>query len=976
MTMPTPTANHANPISATYRLQFNKDFTFRHATDLLDYLSTLGITHIYASPILSSRRGSMHGYDVIDPTRLNPELGTEADFQSLQEQLRALGMGLVLDIVPNHMSASSENLWWVDVLENGPESAYASYFDIDWHPPLRTLDGKLLLPLLGGPFGEVLERQELKLSLADGKFFVQYFDSVFPIAPRTYRRILKHRIDQLKALLGEDSPVYQEYSGVVAAFSAPADRENEKGETPGNRRLLFEAAGERLRQLIAGSAYIDTFLQQNLKDFNGKPGNPASFSSLERLLDEQHYILAYWQNVNVEINYRRFFTINDLVGIRIQDSLVFDATHNLVARLLEQGAIQGLRIDHIDGLRDPVGYLNRLNERVAGTRAAGESARVPVFVEKILARSEDLPSDWPVAGTTGYEYLNALNSFFVDPRGTEKIEQTYNKFVGREFIYDYVVYQKKRLVMASLLGVEMRALAHHLEQLASNGRYARDIPVGELTQALLETTAQLHVYRTYLRNLDVAPLDETRIERAVEEARARRPQLNSRAFDFLLDVLLVKNRPHLLPGQREDRLAFTMRWQQFTGPIMAKAFEDTFLYVYNPLVSLNEVGGDPRPSSALQTDFAQFIERRTRRWPHSMNASTTHDTKRSEDVRARINVLSEIPDDWDACVNRWAKWNAPLRKAVSGQPVPDRNEEIFLYQTLLGMWPQDNSGMPQLAERLKAYAIKATREAMVHTRWTKPNEPHERALQSFIAAILKSGERNAFLRDFSTFEQRVAYYGMINGLGQTLLKIISPGFPDFYQGSELWDLRLVDPDNRQPVDFAHRKELLDAIGQNNSGPSAVFLEDLARNWKDGRIKLYLIWKALNFRREHRELFSEGNFVPLETTGRRRENVAAFARKFEDQWTIAVAPRWLARAQYKPESPSGTRFWGGTQIRLPASAPASLQNILTGETLSIAGNRSRSLSVADLLQRFPVALISGNQPTRAKRSRKQSATRKN
>jgi (1->4)-alpha-D-glucan 1-alpha-D-glucosylmutase len=955
-----PASPDSNPISATYRLQFNKDFTFRHAADLLDYFSDLGITHIYASPILGARRGSMHGYDVIDPTRLNPELGTEADFQVLQEKLRAVGIGLILDIVPNHMSASSENQWWMDVLENGPESAYASYFDIDWHPPLRTLDGKILLPLLGGPFGDVLERQELKLSLADGKFFVQYFESLFPIAPRTYRRILKHRIDQLRTLLGEDSPVFQEYSGVVAAFSAPV--ENEKSETPGNRRLQFEAARDRLRQLIASSAYIDTFLQQNLKDLNGEPGNPASFSPLERLLDEQHYILAYWQNVNVEINYRRFFTINDLVGIRIQDPVVFDATHNLVLRMVEQGTIQGLRIDHIDGLRDPLGYVNRLNERLAAPKEAGGKPDVPIFVEKILERSEDLPCDWSIAGTTGYDFLNALNRFFVDPRGARQLEQGYSKFVGREFAYEDAVYQKKRLVMATLLSVEMRSLAHYLEMLASNSRYARDLPVGELTQALLETTAQLHVYRTYLRNLDVASTDESRIERAISEARARRPALNPQVFDFLRDVLLVRNRPHLLPGQREDHLAFTLRWQQFTGPIMAKAFEDTFLYVYNPLISLNEVGGDPRPSSALQANFVEFVKGRSQHWPHSMNASTTHDTKRSEDVRARINVLSEISAEWENCVNRWAKWNAPLRKTVSGQPVPDRNEEIFLYQTVLGMWPQDTAGMSTLAQRLKAYAIKATREAMVHTRWTKPNVPHEEALQKFIVGMLKPSSKNAFLQDFKQFESRIAYYGMVNGLSQTLLKIVSPGFPDFYQGSELWDLRLVDPDNRQPVDFERRKQFLAAIKAAGENPSKDFLNELTRNWKDARIRLYLIAKALNFRRQHIELFHDGDFTQLLTTGRRKDNAVALARRKGRQWAIAIVPRWLARASYQPDSTAGARFWDKTRIQLPAGAPSRWHNILTGEQISISGTSKRTLDLTPFLRDFPVALLSSTATT--------------
>jgi len=947
-------------ICATYRLQFNKDFTFRDATNLLEYLSDLGISHVYASPILAARRGSMHGYDVIDPTRLNPELGTEADFHAMQEKLHSLRMGMVLDIVPNHMSASSENLWWMDVLENGPESVYASYFDIDWHPPLRTLEGKVLLPILGGPFGEILERQELKLVLADGKFFVQYFESLFPVAPRSYRRILKHRIDQIKALLGEDSPVYQEYSGVVAAFSALAEREGDKADAASNKRLQFEGARERLRQLIAGSAYVDTFLQQNLNDLNGEKGNPASFSSLERLLDEQHYVLAYWQNVNVEINYRRFFTINDLVGIRIQDPMVFDAVHHLIARMVEQGAVNGLRIDHIDGLRDPVGYLNRLNERLA-ISSAPEAARVPIFVEKILARSEDLPCDWVATGTTGYDFVNALNCFFVDPRGAKRMEQIYSKFIGQAPVFQDIVYQKKRLVMSSLLGVEMRALAHHLQMLASNGRYARDLPVGELTQALLETTAHLPVYRTYLRNLEVSAADETRIEGAIEDARKQRPQLNPQAFDFLRDVLLVKNRPYLLPGQREACLAFVLRWQQFTGPIMAKAFEDTFLYVYNPLISLNEVGGDPRPSMAPAADFFQFVTHRSRFWPHTMNAATTHDTKRSEDVRARINVVSQIPEEWEKCVTRWSKWNAPHRKKISNHLVPDRNEEIFLYQTLLGMWPPDESGMPKLIERLQSYAIKATREAMVHTRWTKPNESHEAALHNFVVTILKPGRNNSFLTDFRDFESTIAYHGMLDGLSQTLLKIVSPGFPDFYQGSELWDLRLVDPDNRQPVDFDRRKSLLAELKTWGATPSTEFVEQITSNWRDARIKLYLIWKALAFRRENAALFYDGDFIALPIDARRAENAAAFARHHGGAWMIAIVPRWLKRAGTQSSSASDAKFWANTQISIPAGSPGKWQNVLTGETLIATNNkRKRVLRAAEIFRTFPVALISSYQ----------------
>lgn len=949
-------------ISATYRLQFNKDFTFQDASNLLDYLSEMGVTHVYASPILSSRRGSTHGYDVIDPTQLNPELGTEADFLAFQDKLQRHGMGLILDIVPNHMSASSENSWWMDVLENGPQSAYASCFDIDWHPPSRSLDGKILLPVLGRPFGEALEQEELKLVFLEGKFFVQYFGSLFPVAPRTYRRILKHRINQLQAVLGEDSPAYQEYSGVIAGFSALPDRDSQQTDAVGQNRLQFEAMKDRLRQLASDNAYVHTFLEQNLKDFNGEAASPASFSLLERLLAEQHYVLAYWQNVNEGINYRRFFTINDLVGMSVQDPLVFEATHGLIIRLVGQNTVTGIRIDHIDGLSDPLAYLNRLSERLAKRNPLSESDPVAIFVEKILARGEQLPSDWPVAGTTGYDFLNALNRFFVDPRGSAQLERIYLKFLVKDLVYGDVVYQKKKLVMATLLGVEMRALGLQLGTLAGSDRYARDLSRIELSQALIETTASFPVYRTYIRNLEASSSDRERIEQAVSKAKARRPQLNPANFNFLRDVLLLLNRPHLLSEQREARLKFVTRWQQFTGPIMAKAFEDTVLYVYNPLISLNEVGGDPRPSAAPSADFLEFVKERSKGWPHSLNATTTHDTKRAEDLRARISVLSGIPDDWQAHLSRWAKLNAARRKLVEGQPVPNRNEEIFLYQTLLGMWPLDANDFSALADRLQAYAIKATREAMVHTRWTLPNLPYERALKGFVASILRRSKENAFLRDFSAFQDRVAYHGMINSLSQTLLKIASPGIPDFYQGSELWDFRLVDPDNRQPVDFAKRRAMLAGLKEMDQSRSFSVPEELTQNWQDGRIKLYLIWKALTFRREHDQLFSNGSFSQAEVQGKRRENVSGFLRHRAKDWAMIVVPRWLVARPHETVSPSHhDRFWADTEIRLQTGAPAIWRNVLTGEEMQSNILRGqRSLAVASLLRRFPVALLSGTR----------------
>jgi (1->4)-alpha-D-glucan 1-alpha-D-glucosylmutase len=950
----------STPISATYRLQFNKDFTFRAGAELLDYLCELGVTHVYASPILRSRHGSTHGYDVTDPTRLNPELGSEADFQLFQEELRHRGMGLLLDIVPNHMAASSENTWWMDVLEYGPESAYASYFDIDWHAPSRSREGKILLPFLGRPFAEVLEDQEITLTFVDGKFFVQYFEWVFPVAPRSYRRILEHRLDTLKDRLGEDTAAYQEYAGIAAAATTLSERDIAAAVTTaaiGEKRLQFEQLADRLRQLAASNSDVHAFVSENLQDLAGIRGNPESFSSLERLLAEQFYVLAYWQNLNQEINYRRFFTITDLVGMRVEDPFVFEATHSLILRMVEQNTVSALRIDHIDGLRDPLSYLNRLNERIAAPPESSPQTDIPVYVEKILARTERLRADWPVAGTTGYDFMNALNSLFVYPTGAQALERIYLDFLDINIDYNDLLYQKKKLAMGTLFAAELRSLGHQLALLANQDRYARDVPLIELTQALNEVTACLSVYRTYIRNLEVSAEDRAVIEQAVAQAQILRPQLHPLAFPFISDVFLLQNRPHLLPDQREARLAFVIRWQQFTGPIMAKSFEDTFLYVYNPLISLNEVGGDPRPSAASPEYFHQVVQERSERWPQSLNATTTHDTKRSEDVRARINVLSEIPEEWKSHLYSWSKLNAPHKKQVQGQTVPDRNEEIFLYQTLIGMWPFAPEERATVLKRLQAYAVKATREAKVHTRWTLPNLEHEEALKQFIAQIIMGEDRSPFFRDFTVFHHRIAHCAMINGLGQTLLKIISPGVPDFYQGSELWDFRLVDPDNRQPVDFAQRKAALTSL-QGTKSPCVCLAEDLANNWRDGKIKMYVIWKALGFRLQNTDLFSHGDFAPITASGERQENISAYSRRNGEKALLVVLPRWLAAAQASESSMASQEFWADTHVPLSASDPKSWRNVFTGETFSVSQATSppHSLRIADLLRHFPVAML--------------------
>jgi (1->4)-alpha-D-glucan 1-alpha-D-glucosylmutase len=768
--------------------------------------------------------------------------------------------------------------------------------------------------------------------------------------------VIARNVAKLKEALGEESAAYQEFSGILAGLANLFDAEPPKIAAAGERRLQVEAIRERLRALAASNTEVQAFLNDNLNELRGRRGDPASFSALEKLLGEQFYVLWYWQNADEEINYRRFFTITDLVGLRVEDPLVFEATHGAVKRLVEQQFVDGLRIDHIDGLRDPLGYLNRLREQLNVSGDSPETRTLPLYVEKILGREEQLPSEWPVTGTTGYDFLNALNSFFVDPKGAARLEEIYSKFLGKDPPYADALYQKKKLVMATLLGVEMRSLGHQLEILAQDDRYARDLSKHDLTQALIDTTAHLPVYRTYIRNLEVSAADKAVIEQALQDAEERKFYLKPPTFGFVRDVLLLQNHPHLLPDQREARLAFVMRWQQLTGPIMAKAFEDTFLYVYNPLISLNEVGGEPRPTVAASMYFFTFVKDRSKQWPLSLNATTTHDTKRSEDVRARINVLSEIPEEWQERVERWSEWNAGHKGMVDGQPVPDRNEEIFLYQTLLGAWPYDQEERDSFAERIQAYAIKATREAMVHTRWTVPNLAHEEALNRFVTSILRPADENAFLRDFTSFRDRIAYQAMLNGLSQTLLKIFAPGIPDFYQGAELWDFRLVDPDNRRPVNFATRCAMLNALQRSGQDAGSGVIDDLAVNWRDGRIKLYVIWKALNFRREHPELFLNGDFLPTRVECSRRENVAGFVRRHRDEWALAIVPRCLAQFRNSRRG-EADGFWGDTKVCLASSAPQAWFNVFTGQEITSRDDKGeRSIAVDELLRHFPVALL--------------------
>jgi (1->4)-alpha-D-glucan 1-alpha-D-glucosylmutase len=666
-------------------------------------------------------------------------------------------------------------------------------------------------------------------------------------------------------------------------------------------------------------------------------------------LSDQAYVLAFWQTANQEINYRRFFTISDLVGLRVEDPITFEAVHAIALRLASKGMVNGLRVDHIDGLRDPLGYLRRLQER-AHPEAGSRGRDLYLVVEKILSEGEGLPTEWPVHGTTGYDFLNAVNGLFVEENNLPQLEGIYAEFINERINFSDLAYRKKKQVMDSLLAVEMRTLGRYLGILAAQDRYARELPRHELTRALVEVTACLPHYRSYIRGFEVKAQDRLPIETALREAHERNAKIDPTCFAFLREVLLLLPKPHLLPEQRESRLAFVMAWQQFTGPITAKGVEDSALYVYNRLVSLNEVGSSPQCADVSLAAFHAFLQKRHQKWPFGMNATMTHDAKRAEDVRTRISVLSEVPNEWKRCLNNWSQWNEPMCREAKGVRVPERNEETLLYQTLIGSWPVGEPVGDSYTRRIQDFMVKAVREAMVHTRWTVPNLDHENALVDFIENTLRDTPDNRFLNDLRRFADRVAYHGALNSLSQLVVKVASPGVADFYQGSELWDLRLVDPDNRQAVDFKTMGKLLGS--QNRKEES---LPDLLRCWRNGRIKMHVTQRGLRFRQGNGSLLLKGVYLPLQVTGAHRDGVIAFGRRYRGEWAVVVAPRFTVRLGGRDSGSLAARGWKDTSVSLPKDSPRQWTNTLNGERIS--PRESGEIRLEELFENFPVSLLS-------------------
>jgi len=954
--------------TATYRFQFHRAFGFADAQELVGYLCDLGISDVYASPIFKARAGSMHGYDVVDHSQVDPALGGEAALNAFCAELKSRDMGLILDIVPNHMGiGETTNTWWTDVLENGPSSSYAAYFDIDWQPVNPHLENKVLLPILEDQYGTVLEGGKLRLTYEEGAFLIAYYDTKLPVAPRTYDAILERRLDSLCEKLGKDNPQLLEFQSILTAIGHLPPRTELNPEKLEERRREKEIIKRRIAAVYQESAEVRLAIDGTVAEFNGRLGDASSFDLLDRLMAAQAYRLAFWRVAGEEINYRRFFDINDLAAIRTEAPQVFQATHQLILRLIAEGKVTGLRVDHPDGLRDPDAYFRQLQQSWSGQDCgtASISNRTPLYIvaEKILSKGEALPAKWAVSGTTGYDFLNQVNGLFVRRASRRVFDKIYADFTGVKMSCRELINSRKKMIMLISLASEINALSHWLDDISERNRHYRDFTLIGLTFAIREVIAGLSVYRTYADATkgEMSERDCKFIEAAVAEAKRRNPRTARAIFDFIGDTLSLKN----LAGFRaEDRPAivdFVMKFQQLTGPVMAKGVEDTTFYIYNRLISLNEVGGDPEQFGTSLEAFHRQNHSRLEHWPDSMLTLSTHDTKRGEDARARIDALSEFAPKWRAALMRWRMMNDKHKTLIDGEPAPDRNDEYLFYQTLTGAWPGgglDEKELFPFRERIVAYMEKAVKEAKVYSSWVNPNEAYDRAVEKFVREVLAPEDHDGFIADFGLFHQPIARAGMVNSLTQTLLKITAPGVPDFYQGTELWDLSLVDPDNRRPVSFGQRRGLLEGLKLSAQADRAALLLELLTHWSDGRVKLLLIHESLNFRRERQELFQSGDYLPLYADGKYREHVCAFTRRVGDRWIVVAAPRLMMGHLGTDELPLGAAVWQQEQIILPPRAPASWRNILTDELLTARQSKAgrRTLLLCEIFSAFPVALL--------------------
>jgi (1->4)-alpha-D-glucan 1-alpha-D-glucosylmutase len=972
----TPRMEARAPLS-TYRMQLHAGFTFADAESILPYLKELGVGDCYASPVFEARPGSLHGYDVTRHDQLNPELGGEAGFVHFAARLRELGMGLLLDIVPNHMGVGNDSQWWQDVLENGRSSEYASYFDIDWSPLNPDMKDKLLLPILGSQYGDELEAKRIQVAVVDGRLQVKYFDHLVPVATRMAQMIFP--AEEMDAW-----EVPQSFRDLLRDLAHIPPHDTTDGTLVTQRRLQLAELRPRVREALL-SPEMQPVLKRALERINGVAGDPHSFDRLHELLEAQPYRLAYWRVSSEEINYRRFFDINDLVGLRMENPEVFAATHGLIRRMLARGQVTGLRVDHADGMFNPRQYLIRLQLLYVAAHCCGETPQEPtgangienpvrdamrgldwasaqgplyIVVEKILEPQESLPREWPVRGTSGYDFVYQGTQIFISKANEQRFTDFYTKLTGLMEDPETLIYESKLSVMRNALSSETYVLTNLLSRLASANRKARDFTDDLLESAIRETIACFPVYRTYIDDRgQYTERDRAFIRQAIGRAKQRNRETDESVFDFLENALLLHDRSGGDIDQAE--LYFALKFQQLTGPVMAKGVEDTAFYVYNRFLSSNDVGGSIAAFGISTDEFHQSNRGRLQSAPDAMLATSTHDTKRSEDVRNRMNVLSEMTYMWPSYVRRWVRLNARHKRTLAdGRIAPSANEEYFLYQTLAGAWPwrmEKRAEREEFLNRMQQYMTKALSEAKVNLSWTNPNPDYVDAVHAFMRAILMPDARGREPRFVETMEDilpALRLFGSVNSLAQVVLKIASPGVPDFYQGTELWDLSLVDPDNRRPVDYERRRHALEALKEDatSKGELAV-CHDVLDRVGDGRVKLWTIHRALALRNRMPDTFRRGEYVPVTATNHYAEHVVAFSRGSK---VLAVVPRLAytmmdGKARLPLES-----AWGRGDLIVAEMAGAALENVFTGEWVRV--DEEGRLPLKAVFGQFPVGLF--------------------
>lgn len=926
-----------NTPRATYRVQLRPGFGFDASAGIVDYLHALGVSHFYAAPMFASCKGSEHGYDVVNMNAINEELGGAQGFDRLSEQLSARHMGYIQDIVPNHRAFNKDNPMLMDVLENGPASTYYNFFDIFWDHPYENINGRVLAPFLGDFYGRVLERGELRLGIDHTGFRVHYYDQSFPIRPECYDEILSLNLPKLKLRLGAHNKSLVRFIGILR-FLANIEVEREYNKD-------FNTAAhikELLWQLYTDNQAIRDHIDTNLAELNGKPGEPDSFQELHRILSNQYYRLSYWKVGTEELNYRRFFSINDLICLRVEDEQVFRQTHQMLFDLARAGKIHGVRVDHLDGLYNPTEYVQRLREAMPDGY---------IVVEKILEHGEDLPEVWPIEGTTGYDFLTMANGVFCARHNEEEFDLVYRNFTHLEPSYDELVDEKKRDIVGKHMAGDIDNLALMLKELVNRQRFGGDLTLYSIRRALVEILTQYSVYRTYATEGALSAQDREIINRSIADCRESFPILTNE-LDLIHAYMLQEPDLELTDDEKEGWNRFLMRLQQYTSPLMAKGVEDTVFFVYNRLVSLNEVGGSPERFGATLEDFHAFNAMRASKWPAAMSATGTHDTKRGEDARARITVLSEIPEVWQSCLDRWSELNEHARIRLGRRKAPSRNDEYTLYQTILGSMPFEGLEADDFPERLRAYMIKACREAKICTSWLSPREGYEQAINDFIDALLNDAPENAFRNDFLKFAAWIQGYGVMNSLGQTLLKVASPGVPDIYQGSELWDFSLVDPDNRRPVDFQRRREMLERIQSVRDEDRANLVKEMAAHPQDGLIKLYILHRGLEARNQRQEAFQSPVYQPLDVEGPLAGNVIAFSRGGSKETAVAIATRWLTQHVESGVMPLPDNLWQGSRLAMPPVSGGVLVNVYTGRRIEATSG----VDLAEIMGGLPVALL--------------------